>query len=133
MTPSSKISYLIYFSHVSRRRPPASQTREAKAVVTDGLADTFLKVFLFCYQASRRLATSLFAVTPRASAHSTLIQDDVTKVTFTVGPTGHRMITWFGSSGGGLPGGVLSVSLKALFLVPGLQSITSLLRLLFCE
>src|SRR5580658_3964800 len=28
---------------------------------------------------------------------------DITKVTFTVRPTGHRMSVWFGSSGGGLP------------------------------
>jgi hypothetical protein len=27
----------------------------------------------------------------------------ITKVTFTVGPDGHRMSVWFGSSGGGLP------------------------------
>jgi hypothetical protein len=27
----------------------------------------------------------------------------ITKVTFTVGPDGHRMSKWFGSSGGGLP------------------------------
>ncbi len=59
--------------------------------------------FPFYFQPNSNFLNTLFSVTAGARVRGTLIQRDVTEVTFTVGPTGHRMITWFGSSGGGLP------------------------------
>jgi hypothetical protein len=52
------------------------------------------------------------------AAQYSIAKSHITKVTFTVVPNGPRMGTWFGSSGGGLPEDVLSLTAQGVFFVP---------------
>ena len=58
--------------------------------------------FLYCFQSDSNLylrEVVTFAHDPKVL----ICELYITEVTFTVGPNGHRMSVWFGSSGGGLP------------------------------
>src|SRR5271156_867991 len=71
--------------------------------------------FSWAFQTDNTYANRVSNVT---SAHDPAVftcQLSITKVTFTVVPNGHRMGTWFGSSGGGLPKDVLSVTAQGVF------------------
>src|SRR5262252_1724321 len=71
--------------------------------VIGGLLEPSFLQFAPYFQQVNRVVVVFSRVTSGLTPKVLIRKYDITEVTFTARPTGHRMITWFGSSGGGLP------------------------------